>query len=81
MYFYRNYYGPDCLAPYGGPVDPAIAYGGFLEKGQTLESKPAYEKAKAVILTFLVNNFNEKGKIQAALKWEKRYINHMATSI
>lgn len=72
MYFhFRNAYNPDCLAPYGGPVDPAIAVGGFLSPGQDLYNA-SYEKATAVILTILVNNYHNKTKLLPALEWEKR---------
>jgi len=69
---FRNYYNPECLAGYGGPVDPAIALGGFLDAGETLEGEPRYEKATAVILTFLVNNYHNKTKLGPALEWEHK---------
>ena len=67
---------PECLAPYGGPVEPAIAVGGFLSPGQDLHN-PSYEKATAVILTFLVNNYHNKSKLAPAMEWEKGYIEFM----
>jgi Niemann-Pick C1 protein len=72
LYNFRNYYNPECLAGYGGPVDPAIALGGFLGAGETLESEPRYEKATAVILTFLANNYHNKTKLGPALEWEQK---------
>lgn len=57
---------------YGGPVDPAIALGGFLKPGETLSKAAPYEKATAVILTFLVSNHHNKTNLQSALKWEER---------
>ncbi|PSN54935.1 Niemann-Pick C1 protein [Blattella germanica] len=73
---------PQCVvqslwAPYGGPVDPAIALGGFLDAGESLDGKPQYERANTVILTFLINNYHNKTKLQPALEWEKRYISFM----
>ena len=71
--FFRNNYNPECIAMYGGPVDSAIALGGFLDDGETLDGKPSYQKANTVILTFLVNNYHNKTKLVPALEWEKRY--------
>lgn len=73
----RNPYNPACLAPYGGPVEPAIALGGFLKPGEYLDSKPNYDQATAVILTFLVNNYYNKTKLQPAMEWEKHYVAFM----
>ncbi|XP_012286776.1 Niemann-Pick C1 protein isoform X2 [Orussus abietinus] len=72
----QNPYNPECLATYGGPVDPAIAVGGFLKPGQTL-ANPEYEKATALILTFLVNNYHNKTKLQPAMEWEKKFVGFM----
>lgn len=68
---FRNAYNPDCLAPYGGPIEPAIAVGGFLPPGHDLHNPP-YEKATAIILTFLVNNYHNKAKLLPAMEWEER---------
>jgi Niemann-Pick C1 protein len=65
----RNSYNPNCLAPYGGPIEPAIALGAF----DTFEDgSPKYETAKALILTILINNHHNKTKLGPALAWEKR---------
>ncbi|XP_011312256.1 Niemann-Pick C1 protein isoform X2 [Fopius arisanus] len=71
-----NPYNSECLAPYGGPIEPAIAVGGFLKPGQSLKD-PHYEKATAIVLTFLVNNYHNKSKLQPAMEWEKSYIEYM----
>lgn len=72
MFFvYRNSYNPNCLAPYGGPIEPAIALGGF-EVNEN--GSPKYETAQALILTILVNNHHNKTKLAPALKWEKRLV-------
>lgn len=72
LYFsFRNAYNPECLALYGGPVEPAIAVGGFLSPGQDLHNPP-YEKATAIILTLLVNNYHNKAKLLPAMEWEER---------
>ncbi|XP_017879990.1 NPC intracellular cholesterol transporter 1 isoform X1 [Ceratina calcarata] len=72
----QNPYNPECLAPYGGPVEPAIAVGGFLKQGQDLRNSP-YEKATAIILTILVNNYHNKSKLQPAMEWEQSYVKFM----
>ncbi|CAD6997873.1 unnamed protein product [Ceratitis capitata] len=66
-----------CLAPYGGPVDPAVALGGFLPPGEQLSGETKFERANAIILTFLVNNHHDKSKLGPALEWEKRYVDFM----
>ncbi|KAK0166490.1 hypothetical protein PV328_004905 [Microctonus aethiopoides] len=71
-----NPYNPDCLAPYGGPIEPAIAVGGFLSPGQSLKHPP-YEKATAIVLTILVNNHHNKTKLQPAMEWEEKFIAFM----
>jgi Niemann-Pick C1 protein len=73
----QNPYNPQCLAPYGGPVDPAIALGGFLRPGESLSKQPNYEDATAVILTFLVNNYHNKTKLAPAMEWEKAFVAFM----
>ncbi|KAL5280790.1 NPC1.2 family protein [Megaselia abdita] len=66
-----------CLAPYGGPIDPAIAMGGFLKQGEQLGGNTKYEKADALILTFLVNNHHKKADLLPALEWEEKFISFM----
>jgi Niemann-Pick C1 protein len=57
------------LAPYGGPVEPAIALGNFEISD---DDTPKYETAKALIITILVDNHHNKTRLGPALKWEKR---------
>ncbi|KAH8329144.1 hypothetical protein KR074_004746 [Drosophila pseudoananassae] len=66
-----------CLAPYGGPVDPAIALGGFLRAGDQLTGNTKYELANALILTFLVKNHHKKSDLHKALQWEKMFVEFM----
>ncbi|XP_062548067.1 NPC intracellular cholesterol transporter 1 isoform X2 [Armigeres subalbatus] len=73
---FGNPYNPDCLAAYGGPVDPAIALGG-IPQPSSADVKPKYENANAVILTFLVKNYHDKSKLSAALTWEESYVAFM----
>nr|XP_033342938.1 NPC intracellular cholesterol transporter 1 isoform X2 [Megalopta genalis] len=72
----QNPFNPNCLAPYGGPIEPAIAVGGFLKPGEDLHH-PSYEKATAIILTLLVNNYHDKSKLVPAMEWEKSYVEFM----
>ncbi|XP_059616891.1 NPC intracellular cholesterol transporter 1 isoform X3 [Phlebotomus argentipes] len=74
---FGNAYNPECLAPYGGPVDPAIALGGFLKPGEVLSGQPHYERANTVILTFVVNNYHNKSRLLPALEWEENYVKFM----
>lgn len=74
---FGNSFDPDCLAPYGGPVDPAVALGGFLSDDHTLSSVSDYQKADVVILTFLVNNYHAKERLVPAKTWEAQYVNFM----
>lgn len=77
MQCFGNPYHPDCLAKYGGPIDPAIALGGFLDEDHSLSSSPMYQKADVMILTFLVNNHYDKSNVEPAKEWEKLYVEFM----
>ncbi|CAB0034871.1 unnamed protein product [Trichogramma brassicae] len=72
----QNPYSFSCLANYGGPIEPAIAVGGFTKPGENLRNPP-YEKATAIILTFLVNNHHDKAKLVPAMEWEENYVSFM----
>ncbi|KAF7992770.1 hypothetical protein HCN44_005114 [Aphidius gifuensis] len=72
----NNPYNPSCLGSYGGPIEPAIAVGGFLNSGETLKNPP-YENATAIVLTFLINNYQNKTKLEPALEWEEKFIDYM----
>ncbi|XP_045477645.1 NPC intracellular cholesterol transporter 1 isoform X2 [Harmonia axyridis] len=73
----QNPYNPDCLSLWGGPIDPAIALGGFLQPGEHLSKEPNYRKATTIILTFVVNNYHNKSKLIPAMNWEQEYIKFM----
>ncbi|RVE48036.1 hypothetical protein evm_007348 [Chilo suppressalis] len=66
-----------CLAPYGGPVLPAVALGGFLAPGEPLSKKSRFHEADALIITILVNNKHDKKLLKPALDWEKEFIAFM----
>ena len=43
----------------GIPIQPYIALGGFLPEGTTgFPKSPAYEKSDAVVITFIVDNYD-----------------------
>lgn len=67
----------DCLSSYGGPVLPGVALGGFLPRGDQLSAHAPYHRAQALILTFLVNNKQDKSQLKQALEWEKTFIAFM----
>ncbi|KAF7992769.1 hypothetical protein HCN44_005113 [Aphidius gifuensis] len=69
-----NPYDPSCFGKYGGPIEPAIAVGGFLNSGETPKN---YENATAIILTFLINNHQNKTHLEPAMEWEEEFINYM----
>ncbi|KAG8224451.1 hypothetical protein J437_LFUL003174, partial [Ladona fulva] len=73
---FQNSYHPDCIAPYGGPIEAAIAVGGFRTENDG-DRKPNFESASAIILTFLVNNYHNKTKLKPALEWESRFVTFM----
>lgn len=54
----------DCLAPYGGPIQPGLALG-----GNTFDN---YTDATAVSLTFLVENHLDENELEKAFEWEKK---------
>ena len=58
-----------CLGAYGGPVNPNIALGGF--------NGTAYENATTMIITFVVNNYQDKSKLAKAMAWEKAFLEYM----
>ncbi|XP_053611074.1 NPC intracellular cholesterol transporter 1 isoform X2 [Plodia interpunctella] len=66
-----------CLAPYGGPVLPAVALGGFLKPGEQLSKTSPFHEATSLIITILVNNKHDKDKLKPALQWEKEFISFM----
>lgn len=75
---FGNPYNPECLSSYGGPVDPAIALGGFLDGDHhSLSTSPNYQKADVLILTFLVNNHYNKTNLEPAKEWEKLFVQFM----
>ncbi|KAL0279766.1 UNVERIFIED_CONTAM: hypothetical protein PYX00_001253 [Menopon gallinae] len=68
----------DCLAPYRGPIFSELAVVGFKESKLIVDGieyfDALYETATGIILTFLINNHADKGKLGPALEWEERFI-------
>ncbi|RZC35061.1 Niemann-Pick C1 protein-like, partial [Asbolus verrucosus] len=59
----------ECLAPYGGPIQPGLVLGGNTFKN--------YTDSTAVSLTFLVNNHLNEDDLKGALEWEEKFIDLM----
>lgn len=63
--FFSAPYSSECLAPYGGPVEPGLAFGG----AENLN----FTDSSGLALTFLVKNHLDNDKLKLALLWEKKY--------
>ena len=50
-------------------MNPNIALGGF--------NGTAYENATTMIITFVVNNYQDKRKLAKAMAWEKAFLEYM----
>ncbi|XP_071451565.1 NPC intracellular cholesterol transporter 1 homolog 1b-like [Hetaerina americana] len=70
-----NSYNPECLSPWGGPVLPGLAVGGFpqVQEGEP----PDYKMASGLVLTYILKNDNNPANLVGAMQWEKRFINFM----
>lgn len=62
---------PNCLGEYGGPVDPAAVFGGFLDPGENIIKSDSFIKATSLTLNILVQNHLNKSENEAALRWEQ----------
>ena len=76
----QDYTKKTCMSKGGIPIQPFVVLGGF--NGTT--DDPGYEKATAVVITFIVNNYDAKDKnldhqnaLRDAFEWEKVYIEYM----
>ena len=64
-----------CLAEYGGPAFPYVTLGGFRSgEDESVSDESLYLNATALVLTFLVNNKQNKSLLGPALDWEKEYV-------
>lgn len=73
----QNPYNIECFAQYGGPVDPALALGGFLKDNEAITDPKQYQKATAAIITIIVQNHHNKTLLTPALEWEAKFISFM----
>ncbi|KRT84518.1 hypothetical protein AMK59_2340 [Oryctes borbonicus] len=62
----KSPYNPECLAPYGGPIEPGLGYAGA--------SSSDYTDAIGVGLTFLVSNTLDPDELKPILEWEAKFI-------
>ena len=64
-----------CLAEYGGPAFPYVTLGGFRQgEDASVSDESLYLNATALVLTFLVNNKQNKSLLGPALDWEKESV-------
>lgn len=64
----RNAYNIDCLAPYGGPIEAGVVYGGMPKPAQG--ANPEYTMANGLAVTFMVTNKVDKSQLVDAMEWE-----------
>ncbi|XP_077302382.1 NPC intracellular cholesterol transporter 1 homolog 1b-like [Arctopsyche grandis] len=64
-----NSFAVECLAPWGGGVDPNLIFAG--------ENRKDLKSSDTIILTFLIQNHVDKKELEGALEWEKRFIEFM----
>ncbi|XP_050534244.1 NPC intracellular cholesterol transporter 1 isoform X2 [Daktulosphaira vitifoliae] len=74
---FQNPYNPLCLAPYGGPVDPSATLGGFSKTNEPISKNSPFEKSTALLLTFVLNNNNDKSLLKETLLWEQKFLDFM----
>ncbi|XP_022904065.2 NPC intracellular cholesterol transporter 1 homolog 1b-like [Onthophagus taurus] len=65
----KSAYHMDCLAPYGGPIEPGLAYAGA--------SRDDYRDAQGVAITMLVENTLDESKLEKIMAWEIEFINFL----
>ncbi|XP_055296327.1 NPC intracellular cholesterol transporter 1-like isoform X2 [Sitodiplosis mosellana] len=69
-----------CMFDSVGPADPNVLFGGFPTDGAASEreSKTIFYKSSAVILTFLLNNYQKGEKrLDSAREWEELYVKYI----
>lgn len=75
MAFIRNAYNIDCLAPYGGPVEAAIAFGGMPKPESGLSAE--YNLATGIVISFMVRNHMDKADLGPAMEWEQKQVDSL----
>ncbi|XP_076381020.1 NPC intracellular cholesterol transporter 1 homolog 1b isoform X2 [Megalopta genalis] len=73
----QNPFNADCVAPYGGPILPAVAFGGFLRDGEFNYDADDYIKATGLVISIMVTNSLDKTVLEATEKWEQRFLDFM----
>jgi Niemann-Pick C1 protein len=63
----------DCLGENGAPVEPFMGLGAY----PTIDTQPQYGNATALVITWVINNFNNDTLNQPAMAWEKRVIDYL----
>ena len=73
-----------CMAKWGAPVQPYYCLGGFIPKGESLPEEPAYHQAEAVVMSFILDNYDSQSKkekdvigLKKAMAWEKEFVEFM----
>ncbi|XP_065576909.1 NPC intracellular cholesterol transporter 1-like [Artemia franciscana] len=70
-----NFGRTSCMAPFGGPVFPYVALGGYLEDGEISSDNENYMAATALVLTFpCINKPTNATYKEAVYTWEKKYL-------
>lgn len=77
----------NCLSPWGGPVEPAAVFAGYLpkeEEGEAEQKKmkaeeedhgePPFRRATGIVITFLLRNSANASANAPAMRWEKRFL-------
>ena len=68
----ENYGDVSCLAKYGGPAFPYVVLGGFPNgEDDSASDESLYLNATSLVLTFLINNNEDKSQLGPAKDWEK----------
>jgi len=71
-----NFIGLNCMGEFGGPVDPRVVLGGFLNSTY-LPPNPPYKDATTAVITFIVNNHVNKTMQEPAKEWETAFVKFM----
>lgn len=69
-----------CLPSFGSPLNPSMLFGGIATSNDTTDTPVDARTAKAVIITFVVNNYLESEELDRAKEWEttlKTYLEHI----
>lgn len=66
---------PQCISRFIGPINPSLVLGDY----PTVGNSSKYLKSKAIVLTFLLNNYNASAteQLDRAKKWEELFVNYL----